>query len=73
VRERANLLNSYVELLTCIEMERWKTDLGPLTSQRASGGEVGGAGGGSPPTPGQFSPSGAAVHPLGGSPSIHVR
>jgi hypothetical protein len=69
LRDRDSLLNSYVELLTCIEMQTWKSDLGSLT---ASGGAVtGGAGGGSPPTPGQLGGSGS-LHPLGGSPAIHI-
>jgi hypothetical protein len=69
--DRAGLLNSYVELLTCIEMQNWKSDLGRLTANGVSGGVIGGAGGGSPPTPGQIGGSNIA-HPLGGSPNSQI-
>jgi hypothetical protein len=71
ISDRSSLLNSYVELLTCIEMATWKSDLGKLTAPGAAGGAVGTSGGGSPPTPGQIGGSNLS-HPLGGSPSVHV-
>jgi hypothetical protein len=69
--DRRNLLNSYVELLTCIEMEAWRAELGALTAKGANGGAIGGAPGGSPPTPGQLGGS-SLSHPLDGSPTVHV-
>src|SRR5579863_341239 len=45
----ADLDNSYVELLTCIEMQTWKTDPGALSGESAVGAMGGGAKGGSPP------------------------
>jgi hypothetical protein len=69
--DRASLLNSYVELMTCIEMQAWKTDLGKLTAAGVDGGAMSGAGGGSPPTPGQLGGS-TLLHPLGGSPVVHI-
>lgn len=64
-----SLVNSYVELLACIEMQTWKNDPAAMTSQ---GGYLGGAAkGGSPPLPEQMGGAGA-THPLGGSPNVHV-
>ena len=62
----SGLGESYVELMTCLEMQDWKKHLGSI------GGQVGGgAVGGSPPTPTQIG-GGVATHPLGGRPTIHV-
>jgi hypothetical protein len=59
--------HSYVELVTCFEIENWKNHLNDI------GGTVGGAAtGGSPPTPTQMGGF-SATHPLGGSPAVHVR
>ncbi len=70
VSDRPSLINSYVELLTCIEMQTWKNDPGALNS--GSGPATGPRGlGGSPPLPGQM--GGASVsHPLGGVPGAHM-
>lgn len=73
VSDRPSLVNSYVELLTCIEMQTWKNEpnalnptIGPAGPTRGSGGL-----GGSPPSPGQI--GGASIsHPLGGVPGAHL-
>jgi hypothetical protein len=70
--DRAGLLNSYVELLTCIEMQNWKSDLGKLTADGASSSVTGESGGGSPPTLGQIGESNI-THPLGGAPNSQIR
>ncbi|HLJ71728.1 MAG TPA: hypothetical protein VKU03_10440 [Roseiarcus sp.] len=76
VSDRPSLVNSYVELLTCIEMETWKSEPAVTNpSGEAAGAAMGarpaGALGGSPPTPGQI--GGASIaHPLGGNPAIHI-
>jgi hypothetical protein len=57
---------SYVELMTCFEMQDWKQHLNDV-----GGPFVGGGRGGSPPTPTQLG-GGSATHPLGGNPAIHV-
>jgi hypothetical protein len=70
--DRSSLVNSYVELLACIEMQTWKTDpavMNPSTEPAAA--RAGGAMGGSPPTPGQIGGS-LASHPLGGRPGGHM-
>jgi hypothetical protein len=70
--DRASLVNSYVELLTCIEMQTWKADpavMNPSTEPTAA--RAGGAIGGSPPTPTQMG-SPLASHPLGGHPGGHM-
>jgi hypothetical protein len=63
--------NSYVELMTCFEMQDWKKDLGPLS---ANGGAVSSSAAdakGSPPLPGQFGGAGS-LHPLGGAPGMRI-
>ena len=57
---------SYVELMTCLEMQDWKKHLGNI-----GGPAVGGSVGGSPPTPTQIG-GGRATHPLGGRPTVHI-
>lgn len=70
VSDRPSLVNSYVELLTCIEMQTWKND--PNTMNPGNGPVTGArAGGGSPPLPGQMGGS-SATHPLGGTPGAHM-
>jgi hypothetical protein len=73
VGDRSSLVNSYVELLTCIEMQTWKNDPSVLNPTAVTAGQsvTGGAIGGSPPLPGQMGGSGA-THPLGGSPTVHI-
>jgi hypothetical protein len=70
VSDRSSLVNSYVELLTCIEMQTWKNDPNALNP---SGGSAAGPGGlgGSPPSPGQIGGS-SISHPLGGVPGAHL-
>jgi hypothetical protein len=71
--DRSSLVNSYVELLTCIEMQTWKNE--PNTMNPSGGGtngaRTGGALGGSPPAPGQIGGS-SPSHPLGGVPGAHL-
>jgi hypothetical protein len=67
-RNPSTLINSYVELLVCIEMQTWKSDPAAMSAQ---GVVVGGARGGSPPLPAQMGGAGAS-HPLGGPPNVHV-
>jgi hypothetical protein len=57
---------SYVELMTCFEMQDWKKHLNDVGGPFVSGGRLG-----SPPSPTQIG-GGSATHPLGGSPAIHV-
>ena len=61
-----DLDQSYVELMTCFQIEDWMKHL------NAVGGATGGTeGGGSPPSPTQMGGY-SATHPLGGRPTIHV-
>ena len=72
VSDRSSLVNSYVELLTCIEMQRWKSDPAMMNPGGSGGATTfGGAIGGSPPSPGQLGSS-LATHPLGGRPGAHL-
>jgi hypothetical protein len=71
--DRSSLVNSYVELLACIEMQTWKADpavMNPSTEPAAA--RAGGAMGGSPPTPTQLGGGSLASHPLGGRPGGHM-
>jgi hypothetical protein len=65
---------SYVELMTCLEMQDWKTHLGDIGGALAGGGSAAGsrAFGGSPLTPSQIGGF-SATHPLGGVPGAHFR
>lgn len=56
---------SYVELMTCFEMQDWKKHLNDI-----GGGVGGGTVGGSPPTSEQIG-GGFATHPLGGGIATH--
>ena len=60
--------DSYVELMTCFEMQDWKAH-----SNDVGGSAVGGspAIGGSPPSPSQIGGY-TASHPLGGIPPAHI-
>jgi hypothetical protein len=69
--DRASLVNSYVELLACIEMQTWKNDPAVMNPKAGSAAGAGGAIGGSPPTPTQMGSS-LASHPLGGRPGAHM-
>jgi hypothetical protein len=70
VSDRSSLVDSYVELLTCIEMQTWKND--PNTMNPGNGPATGPGGhGGSPPLPGQMGGS-STSHPLGGTPGAHM-
>jgi len=70
VSDRPSLVNSYVELLTCIEMQTWKNE--PNTMNPKGGSATGPGGlGGSPPSPGQIGGS-SISHPLGGVPGAHL-
>lgn len=73
VSDRSSLVNSYVELLTCIEMQTWKNDPNTMNPSDGStnGARAGGAVGGSPPSPGQIGGS-SISHPLGGVPGAHL-
>jgi hypothetical protein len=67
--QSGDLTNSYVELMTCFEMQDWKKSLGSdgdLTGTGAASAE-----GGSPPLPSQMGASGS-MRPLGGRPGAHV-
>ncbi len=75
VSDRSSLVNSYVELLTCIEMQSWKNQPAMNTSGGgvgAGGAKTGGAVGGSPPLPEQMRGSSTISHPLGGRPGAHL-
>ena len=63
---------SYVELMTCLEMQDWKAHLDDIGGGSAVGGSVAGSGalGGSPLTPSQIGGY-SATHPLGGIPGAH--
>jgi hypothetical protein len=61
---------SYVELMTCFEMQDWKTHLNDVGGVPA-GAAAERAGVGSPPLPGQFGGS-HINHPLGGAPGVHI-
>lgn len=65
---------SYVELMTCLEMQDWKTHLDDVGGGLATGGSAVGSGalGGSPLTPSQIGGY-SATHPLGGVPGVHFR
>jgi hypothetical protein len=67
--DRASLVNSYVELLACIEMQTWKADPAVMNPDGASAATR--ASGGSPPSPGQMGGT-SASHPLGGRPAAHI-
>jgi hypothetical protein len=71
--DRSSLVNSYVELLTCIEMQTWKNEPGTMNPSGGEGAAAGGAkaGGGSPPLPAQMRGS-SVSHPLGGRPGAHL-
>jgi hypothetical protein len=70
VSDRPSLVNSYVELLTCIEMQTWKND--PNTINPGNGPATGPGGrGGSPPLLGRMRGA-SASHPLGGAPGAHA-
>lgn len=72
VSDRSSLVDSYVELLTCIEMQSWKNEpaINP-SGGAATGAKTGGAVGGSPPLPEQMRGS-SISHPLGGRPGAHL-
>jgi hypothetical protein len=74
VSDRPSLVNSYVELLTCIEMQTWKNEPNALNPTSGPAGPARGPGalGGSPPLPGQIGGSGSISHPLGGVPGSHL-
>lgn len=73
VSDQSSLVNSYVELLTCIEMQSWKNQpaMNPAGGAAAGGAKTGGAIGGSPPLPEQMRGS-SISHPLGGRPGAHL-
>jgi len=71
VSDRSSLVNSYVELLTCIEMQTWKNEPDTINSGNGRATAAGGALGGSPPLPGQIGGY-TASHPLGGVPGAHL-
>ncbi len=63
--------NSYVELMTCFEMQDWKKDLGSLSTNGGAVSSGNADAKGSPPLPGQLGGAGS-MHPLGGAPSVRV-
>ncbi len=73
VSDRPSLVNSYVELLTCIEMQTWKSEPNALNPTTGPAGPTRGPGalGGSPPSPSQIGGS-STSHPLGGVPGAHL-
>ena len=59
---------SYVELMTCLEIEEWKNHLDDIGGRLTNGSP---ALGGSPFTPSQIGHF-TASHPLGGTPGAHL-
>jgi hypothetical protein len=61
--------NSYVEMMTCFEIQDWKTHLDDVGGSVMAGPA---SNGGSPPTPSQIGGY-TASHPLGGIPGAVIR
>ncbi|HLJ72369.1 MAG TPA: hypothetical protein VKU03_13700 [Roseiarcus sp.] len=70
--DQASLVNSYVELLACIEMQTWKADPAVMNPSGPPGAAAAGGPVGSPPTPTQLGGGSLASHPLGGRPGGHM-